>query len=82
MCGLDDVDTLIAAIERERRVSQGNFWLAFQGRKLEEGRTLQSYGICSGSTVHLAVRGRGGGCPISRVHGEIDEPGRFCCMSF
>lgn len=77
MCGCDDVDALIAAVESKCKVSQGDFWLAFQGRKLEEGRPLHSYGICSGSTVHFALRGRGGGCPLSRLHAEIDEAGRF-----
>ena len=37
-------------------------WLTFAGKRLEVGRSLASCGLRAGSTVHLAVRGRGGGC--------------------
>ena len=73
---LDNVDILLEAVEQKCKVSPGDFWLAFQGRKLLGGRTLQSYGICSGSTVNLAIRGRGGGCSFSRADVDLNDPGR------
>lgn len=65
VCASDDISVLQAAIEVKTGFPRESSWLSFQGRKLVIGRSLASYGISSGSTVHLLVRGNGGGC----VHG-------------
>ena len=63
---VDDVDVLREAIERKTGVPCAASWLSHRGRQLDGGRPISSYNICSGETVHLAVRGRGGGCFTSK----------------
>ena len=62
----DDVNVLLAAVERKSHTPLTLSWLAFEGRKLEPGRSLAQYGLRNGATVHLATRGRGGGCGGSK----------------
>ena len=62
----DDVNVLLAAVERKSHTPLTLSWLAFEGRKLEPGRSLAQYGLRNGATVHLAVRGLGGGCGGSK----------------
>ena len=57
----DDVSVLAARIERKTRVPRAKSWLQFEHTRLEPGRSLGACGLSAGSTVHLAVRGRGGG---------------------
>ena len=63
----DDVSVLAARIERKTRVPRAKSWLQFEHTRLEPGRSLGACGLSAGSTVHLAVRGRGGGCVVSKV---------------
>ena len=56
----DDVDALLAAVERTAGVPRDVAWLSHRGARLECGWTLASYRISAGETVHLALRGRGG----------------------
>ena len=62
----DDVETLLAAVERKAGVPRETMWLTFEGIKLEPGKPLACYRIAARSTVHLTVRGRGGGCGGSK----------------
>ena len=64
----DDVDALLAAAVAKAGVPRDAAWLSYGGRVLRSGRTLGSYGVAAGATVHLAVRGRGG-APKMRMHG-------------
>ena len=61
-----DTSELLAAVERKISVPREATWLCFAGRKLEAGKPLAHYGLCAGSTVHVATRGRGGGCGNSK----------------
>ena len=61
----DDVGALLVAVSHKAGVPREVAWLAFGGRRLEAGRPLSSVGLSAGSTVHLVVRGRGGGCASS-----------------
>ena len=56
-----DTSELLAAVERKISVPREATWLCFAGKKLEAGMPLTHYGLSAGSTVHLAMRGRGGG---------------------
>ena len=58
----DDATALLSAVAEATGMPQRAFWLATSGRRIEAGRTLRSYALTAGSTVHLAVRGRGGVC--------------------
>jgi len=62
----DDVAALEAAVEAKAHVPRGHTWLGFAGRRLEPGTPVAQYGLRSGATVHLAARGRGGGCGGSK----------------
>lgn len=62
----DDVSVLQERIERKMGVPHTAAWLSHRGRRLERSRTVSSYGLRAGETVHLAVRGRGGGCGVSK----------------
>jgi len=62
----DSVVELLAVLERKIGIPPASLWLSFGGRCLAAGRSLSSYGLSSGATVHLAVRGRGGGCSSSK----------------
>ncbi len=66
LCAEDDAGTLIAAVERKAGVPCANMWLSFAGKRLDPGTSLGAYGLRAGATVHLAVRGRGGGCGASK----------------
>ena len=63
----DDVGVLQERIARKMGLPRTAAWLTHRGRRLERGRTVSSYGLRAGDTVHLAVRGRGGGCASSKV---------------
>ena len=61
-----DTSELLAAVERKISVPREATWLCFAGKKLEAGMPLTHYGLSAGSTVHVATRGRGGGCGNSK----------------
>ena len=61
-----DTSELLAAVECKISVPREATWLCFAGKKLEAGMPLTHYGLSTGSTVHLAMRGRGGGCGNSK----------------
>ena len=58
----DDVDALLEAAVAKAGVPRDAAWLSYGGRVLQSGRSLRSYGVAAGATVHLAVRGPGGPC--------------------
>ena len=62
----DTVLEFLAEAERKTRVPSRAAWLSFAGQRLQPERTLASYGVGSGSTVVLRVRGIGGGA-VQRV---------------
>jgi len=66
LCAEDDAGTLIAAVERKAGVPRAVMWLTFAGKRLDPGTSLGACGLRAGATVHLAVRGRGGGS--SAIH--------------
>ena len=61
-----DTSELLDAVECKTGVPRWATWLCFAGKKLEAGMPLTHYGLSAGSTVHLAMRGRGGGCGNSK----------------
>ena len=61
----DDVASLEAAVAAKSGVPRENAWLVIAGKKLTAGITLGASGVRGGSTVHMAVRGRGGMPPES-----------------
>ena len=56
------------AVAAKLGVPRDAAWLSYGGRVLQSGRSLRSYGVAAGATVHLAVRGRGGVATF-RMHG-------------
>ena len=69
----DDAMTLLEAVEARTNVPREAMWLEFAGKPLGVGQSLASCGLRSGSTVHLAVRGRGGGCCNCKEGGLLEE---------
>ena len=69
----DDVVMLLAAVEAKTNLPREAMWLEFAGRRLEVGQSLASCGLRAGDTVHLAVRGRGGGCCNCKIGGLLEE---------
>ena len=67
LCAEDDAGTLIAAVERKAGVPCAKMWLSFAGKRLDPGMSLGACGLRAGATVHLAVRGRGGGAGASAL---------------
>ena len=67
-CPTDDVDAMLTAVATKLGVPRDAAWLSYSGRVLQSGRSLRSYGVAAGATVHLAVRGRGGVATF-RMHG-------------
>ena len=68
-----DTSELLDAVERKISVPREATWLCFAGRKIEAGKPLAHYGLSAGSTVHVATRGRGGGCGNSK--GSVQPSG-------
>ncbi len=75
LCAEDDAGTLIAAVERKAGVPCAKMWLSFAGKRLDPGTSLASYSLAAGATVHLAVRGRGGGCRASKSLERVQPEG-------
>ena len=80
VCQSDDVAHLLNAVEGKVGVPYCAMRLDYCGKPLQEGTTLAYYGLGAGSTVQLALRGRGGGCVTSKgavqvrsvgVHGRL-----------
>ena len=67
-CPSDDVDALLVAAAAKTGVPRDAAWLSYGGKVLRAHRSLRSYGVAAGATVHLAVRGRGGVATF-RMHG-------------
>ena len=67
-----DTSELLAAVERKISVPREATWLCFAGKKLEAGMPLTHYGLSAGSTVHLAMRGRGGGAGTGKHKAPSD----------
>ena len=63
----DDVARLLIALNGKVGVPYSAARLDYGGKPLQEGRTLAYYGLDAGSTVQLALRGRGGGCGVSKT---------------
>eukprot|EP00966_Prymnesium_polylepis_P216255 5006207-Prymnesium_polylepis.1 len=57
---LPEASTALVGVPRRKHFQDGE-----EGR--EAGRSLASCGLTPGATVHLAVRGRGGGCAQSKA---------------
>lgn len=58
----DTVEKLKAIIEDVEGIPAGEIRLLFQGKQLEDSRTLMDYFVLPTSTFHVAIRLRGGGC--------------------
>ena len=48
-----------------------DFYMSFQSRPLEDGRTLSGYNIHSESNLYMEGRGRGGAAEAMEVEGEF-----------
>ena len=62
----DLVETILSAVEHRCGVPATEAWLSYSGKALCPTQSLESAGISQGATLHLAVRGRGGGCGGSK----------------
>lgn len=60
------VSELKGCIAAKMGVRAGAQVLTFEGKPLRDEFAVGSYGVRAGSTVHLAYRGRGGGCSHSK----------------
>ena len=62
-----DVAALKAAVHAKTHLPPEAQVLTFAGKVIDDAHTISSYGIVSGTTIHLAVRGRGGAPTQSSV---------------
>ena len=56
----DTVDHLRLCLQDRKGIPPDQLRLIFGGKQLETGHTLADYGIQEGSTIHSALRLRGG----------------------
>lgn len=60
VCASDTTDILKSLVQDKEGIPEDRQRLLFAGKELEKGRTLSSYNIINGSTLHLVVTERGG----------------------
>ncbi|VDI40727.1 Hypothetical predicted protein [Mytilus galloprovincialis] len=60
VCASDTTEILKSLVEGRIGIPGDMQRLLFAGKELERGRTLSSYNIINGSTIHLVVTERGG----------------------
>ena len=61
------IEKLKRAIQDKEGTDQEQQRLIFAGIQLENGRKLSDYSIQSGSTIHLILRLKGGGCSFANI---------------
>ena len=76
----DSVGFLLEEAARKLGACYGDAWLSHGGKLLHLDGTLESFGIGKGATLHLAFRGRGGGCGGSKSPEEPAAPAKAASL--
>ena len=65
--GHDTVESVKLSLQEKEGIVVQQIRLIFNGKQLDDTKTLDSYGITAGLTIHMILALRGGGAPPPNV---------------